>query len=198
MGTNRGPLEIIVAAWPEPDAAAAALAELRAAQKENLIGIVDVATLVVDADGTLRIRETKDMRGRQGAVVGGLVGAGVGLVTGGIGWLLLSGGALGALAARARDGGLPDERLKALGQRMTPSSSALVAVIERTVAADLQRAMAALGAEVVAEAVADEVAEQLGEGAAVAYSSAEVEDGVIVALTPAPRGPATESSPSRA
>ena len=88
---------------------------------------------------------------KKGAVVGGLLGAGLGLITGGVGWLLLGGGAVGALAAKARDGGLSDARLKELGERMTPNSSAIVAVVELTWVADVEREFAAVGADVVRE-----------------------------------------------
>ena len=129
-----------MAAWPDPDAAGQALRELKQAKREHLIGILDVATLVVDDEGKLRIKDTKDRGAGEGAVIGGVLGAALGLIIGGLGWLLVGGGVIGALAARARDGGLPDARLRELGDRMTPNSSAIVAVIEdRRWVADLQR-----------------------------------------------------------
>jgi uncharacterized membrane protein len=182
MATAGAPIEIVVVVWPEPEVAAEALAELRDASGERL---VDVAALVVDGDGKLRLWDTKDLREGGGAVVGGLLGAALGLLTGGTGWLLLGGGAVGALAAEARVAGVPDDRLEALGERMTPGSSVLVAVVDRGWSAELQQTMAGTGAEVVAEAVAQEVAGQLAQEAAVAYASAEVEGDVVAARTPA-------------
>src|SRR5262245_26579901 len=65
------------------------------------------------ADGKIRFVETKDMSATQGAKLGGLTGAVVGIIAGPIG--LIGGGALGAgagaLAAKLRDSGFPDAEL---------------------------------------------------------------------------------------
>jgi len=183
MSGRDGPVDLVVAAWPDPDAAGQALQELKQAKREHLIGIVDLATLVVDAEGKLRIKDTKDMGTGEGAVIGGLLGATLGLITGGLGWLLVGGGVIGALAARARDGGLPDARLRELGDRMTPNSSAIVAVIEHRWVADLQRDVADRGAEILTEVIGEDLAEQLGHGSAVAYSAGEVEGDVVATRT---------------
>jgi uncharacterized membrane protein len=196
MGTTDVPVELVVAAWPDAESAGEAMQELREAKKEHLIGIRDAATIVVDEDGKMRIRDTKDMGGGKGAVIGGVLGAGLGLITGGVGWLLLGGGAVGALAAKARDGGLPDERLKELGARMTPNSSAIVAVIEHRWVADFERDMEAQAADVVRAAVGNDLATQLSEGSAITYSAADVEGDVLATreTVPQPR-PSEEAAP---
>jgi uncharacterized membrane protein len=134
---------------------------LREDERERRRGIVDVALLVLDAEGTLRVTDTRNMSAGKGAVVGGLLGAAVGLVTGGVGWLLVGGGAVGALARKARDGGIPDDRLRTLGERLTPGSSAVVVVVEGEGVAQLERDLVEQGADVVREAVAEDVAAQL-------------------------------------
>ena len=195
MSGPQAPVELLVAAWPDATAAGAALEELRAAKEEHLIGIVQAATVVVDADGKLRITDTKDMGPGRGAVVGGLLGAGLGLITGGVGWLLLGGGAIGALAAKARDGGLSDDRLRELGQRMTPNSSAIVAVVELTWVADVEREFASVGADVVRESVEEDLAAQLSAGSAIAYSATEADDDVVAARTVVPGARAESGGP---
>jgi uncharacterized membrane protein len=195
MSGPQAPVELLVAAWPDATAAGAALEELRAAKEEHLIGIVQAATVVVDADGKLRITDTKDMGPGKGAVVGGLLGAGLGLITGGVGWLLLGGGAIGALAAKARDGGLSDDRLRELGQRMTPNSSAIVAVVALTWVADVEREFASVGADVVRESVEEDLAAQLSAGSAVAYSATEADDDVVAARTVVPGARAESGGP---
>ena len=186
MSGPKAPVELLVAAWPDASAAGEALEALEEAKKEHLVGIVQAATVVVDADGKLRIKDTKDMGPKKGAVVGGLLGAGLGLITGGVGWLLLGGGAVGALAAKARDGGLSDARLRELGERMTPNSSAIVAVVELTWVADVEREFAAVGADVVRESVEEDLVAQLSDGSAVSYSAAEVEGDVVATRTVVP------------
>jgi uncharacterized membrane protein len=195
MSGPQAPVELLVAAWPDATAAGRALEELRAAKKEHLIGIVEAATVVVDADGKLRITDTKDMGPGKGALVGGVLGAGLGLITGGVGWLLLGGGAIGALAAKARDGGLPDDRLRELGERMAPNSSAIVAVVELTWVADVEREFASVGADVVREAVEQDLIAQLNDGSSVTYTAAEVEaEGDVVAARSVAPGVRAESS----
>ncbi|MGZ4537478.1 MAG: DUF1269 domain-containing protein [Blastococcus sp.] len=194
MSAQHGPVELLVAAWPDAATAGNALDELRAARRQHLIGIRQAATLVVDADGRLRITDTKDMTPGRGAVIGGVLGAGLGLVTGGVGWLLLGGSAIGALAAKARDGGLPDDRLRELGERMTPNSSAIVAVVELTWVADVEREFAELGADIVREALEQDLLEQLDAGAAVAYSATEVDGDVIAARAVVPAQRAGETT----
>jgi uncharacterized membrane protein len=150
--------------------------------------------VVVDAEGKLRITDTKDMGPGKGAIVGGVLGAGLGLITGGVGWLLLGGGAIGALAAKARDGGLSDDRLRELGERMTPNSSAIVAVVELTWVADVEREFASVGADVVRESVEEDLVAQLSDGSAVSYSAADVEGDVVAARSVVP-GARAESGP---
>ena len=195
MGSKDAPVELVVAAWPDAAAAGQAMRELREAKKERLVGIRDAATVVVDAEGKMRIEDTKDMGAGTGAVVGGILGVGLGLITGGVGWLLLGGGALGAFTAKAQDGGMPDERLKELGERMAPNSSAIIAVIEHTWAVDVERDLAAIDAEVVREAIGEDLAAQLGEASAVIYSAAEVEGDVVAARTAVPATREPEPTP---
>jgi uncharacterized membrane protein len=181
MSAEHGPVELLVAAWPDARTAGTALEELRAARKQHLIGVRQAATIVVDAEGKLRITDTKDMTAGRGAVIGGVLGAGLGLMTGGVGWLLLGGSAIGALAAKAKDGGLPDDRLRELGERMTPNSSAIVAVVELRWVADVEREFAELGADIARETLKQDLIEQLDAGSAVAYSAGAVDGDVVAA-----------------
>lgn len=188
MGAEHGPVEILVAAWHDPDAAERVLRELREAEHEHLISVVDAATLVLDDEGALRITETKDIGARRGAVLGGLVGAGVGLLTGGVGWLLLGGGAVGALAARARDRGVHDQRLVAIGEQLTPGSSALVAEVELTAVADLEQQLSEAGAAVVREALEEELAAELRDER-IAAPRSENDVSVVATRIPTPQNP---------
>jgi uncharacterized membrane protein len=196
MSTHQVPVELVVAAWPDVDAAGRALDELRAAKQEHVIGIVEAATIVVDAQGKLRITDTRDMGPGKGAVVGGLLGAGLGVITGGVGWLLVGGSAVGALAAKARDGGLPDDRLRELGEQLAPNSSAIVAVIEHSWVAEVERELASAGADVVREAVEADLAAQLRAGSAVAWTATTDVDGDVVATRATAPGHPAETGPA--
>ena len=76
------------------------------------------------------------------------------------------------------DGGFSDARLKKLGEGLTPNSSAIVAVIEYTWVADVERAMAEAGADVVTEGLSADIAKQLSEGGQVAYTLTESDVGL--------------------
>jgi uncharacterized membrane protein len=154
------PLQAVVAAFPNEEGASRALEQLRAMDKE-LIGVRQAAVLVRDGDGHLRIRESHHV-GR-GAVLGGVAGAVVGLIAGPVGWVAAGGAAVGALAARLRDSGFPDERLREVGEALTPGTSALVAVIEHRWESRVEDELRAAGARYATEAVKADIAAQLDE-----------------------------------
>src|SRR6266699_1855412 len=64
-------------------------------------------------------------------------------------------------AAKLRDSGFPDERLKMLGKALTPGTSAIIAVIEHRWVAEYEQALAEYGADVVTQAVEASIAAQL-------------------------------------
>jgi len=174
------PVEIIVAAFQDPNGASAALEELKQAKKQGLIKIEDAAILVKDADGKLRIKETADMGGGKGAVIGGVVGGVVGLLAGPIGWVALGGAVIGGLAAKLHDGGFSDARLKQIGASLKPGSSAIIAVIDHTWVAEVERQMQQAGADTVTASLSADIPKQLEAGKDVAYSAVSTSEGVAV------------------
>ena len=180
------PVQVVVAAFNDPNGASQAYQRLKAAKKQHFIALQDVAVLTMDAEGKLHIKETKDMSAGRGFFVGTLVGGAIGLLTGGIGWIALGGGALGAMAAKLRDGGFPDERLKELGSALKPNTSAIVAVIEHTWVADLEKELAQAGAQMVTESLKADIAQQLAAGGSVMYSMADTGDAVVAGRTVVP------------
>ena len=174
---SEAPVQLIVAAFQDEDGAKNALKELKAAKKEHLIKIDNAAIIRKDEKGKVHIKETKDMGGGKGAVIGGVVGAAIGILTGGAGLVLAGGGALiGGLAAKLRDSGFKDERLKKVGEGLTPGSSAIVAVIEHKWVPELEKEMQEAGADVLTEAISADIAAQLETGGEVSYSALSTED----------------------
>ena len=166
------PVQLIVAAFQDEDGAEQALQELKAAKKEHLIKIENAAVIRKDENGKVHIKETKDMGGGKGAVIGGIVGAAIGVLTGGVGLAVVGAGALvGGLAAKLRDGGFKDDRLRTLGESLTPGSSAIVAVVDHVWVAELEKELQEEGAQVLTEAISADVAAQLAAGREVAYSA---------------------------
>ncbi|HEX2516879.1 MAG TPA: DUF1269 domain-containing protein [Chloroflexota bacterium] len=163
------PVQVIVAAYPTPDGAARRMAELQEARKEGLVGIIDMAVVVKDGEGKLKITNSR-RRSTRGLVTGGVVGGLVGLLAGPVGWVALGGGAIGALAGKVRGAPLKRE-LQDLGESLTPNSSAIVAVVEHTWVTDLQRQLAAEGAQVVHDELKADIAAQLEAGGSVLYTA---------------------------
>jgi uncharacterized membrane protein len=156
------PVELVVAAFTDEGGAGKALKQLKEAQKDRLVGIRDAAVLHRDEQNKLHISETGDMSGGKGAAIGGVIGAAVGLITG-PGALITgaAGAAIGGLAAKLRDSGFPDERLREIGASLKPGTSALVAVIEHTWVLQVEQDLREFGAQVVTEAVKADIADQL-------------------------------------
>lgn len=173
------PLQIIVAAFQEEDAADQALKALKEAKREKLISIDNAAVIKKDDDGKLHIKETADMGGGKGAGVGALVGGAIGLLAGPLG--VAAGGALGAavggMTAKLYDGGFKDDRLRQIGTSLEPGTSAIIAVIEHRWVAELERELAEEGADVTTAALAADIAEQLQKGGEVSYTAVSGEEG---------------------
>ena len=165
------PIQIVVAAFNSHDGASQALDQLKKAQSGGLVKIDSVAVLTKDADGKLDIKEPTDWGGGRGAVVGGVTGAALGLLAGPVGWGIGLGALVGGLAAKLRDSGFSDERLRQLGGSLKPSTSALVAVVEHRWVADLQKQLASAGADTLTEEIGADIARELEAGRDVAYSA---------------------------
>src|SRR5512136_357477 len=165
------PVQVVVAAFKDENAAGEALKALKQARNQGLIKIVDAAVLRKDEKGKLHIKETADMGGGKGAVIGGVAGGVIGLLAGPVGWAVLGGAVIGGLAAKLHDGGFKDERLKKLGEGLGPGNSAIVAVVEHTWVREVEKQMAEAGADVVTEQISADIAKQLQAGGEVALTA---------------------------
>ena len=172
------PIQLIVVAYKDENAAKAALKSLKQAQKEKLIKIENAAVLHKDAKGKLHVKETADLGGKQGAALGGVAGAAIGVIAGPALLVPAAFGALvGGLTAKLRDTGFSDERLKKLGEGLKPGSSAIVAVVEHTWVDQVQQALASEEADVFTESLSSDISEQLDAGHQVAYTAIASEHG---------------------
>lgn len=173
------PVQVIVAAFQDEKAANEALKALKQAKGQGLIKIENAAVLRKDAKGKLYIRETNDMGGGKGSVLGGVAGAAIGLLAGPALVVPAAVGALvGGLTAKLRDGGFQDARLKTIGEGLKPGSSAIIAVVEHTWVKQVEAAVTEAGAQVVTESIAADIAGQLEAGQEVAYSVIASQQGV--------------------
>ncbi len=92
------------------------------------VSIHDAAVVVRTPDGRLELHQSRELSAGEGAVAGGSVGLIVGLLVGGP----VAGALLGIVAGGAwglRDTGIPDGRLRQLGEELTPGRAMLCALV---------------------------------------------------------------------
>ena len=179
MSDNDVPVQVIVAAFQNEEGAEDALTKLKDAKKEQVIDINNAAILRRDEDGKLHVKETRDMSGGKGAAIGGVAGAVAGLLAGPLVLAAGAGALIGGLAAKLRDSGFRDDRLKQLGEALTPGTSALVAVVEHIWVGDAEQMLKLYGAQVTTESVKADIARQLEAGHDVAYTAIATDEGIV-------------------
>ncbi len=176
------PVQVVVAAFNAPDEANEYMEALKQGKKEGLIGIIDAAVVVKDADGKIKITDAKQRRAKgfvTGSVVGGLIGL---IVAPPVAAVAAGGGLIGTLVGQLRGAPLRQE-MKEIGEALTPNSSAIVAVIEHSWVSKLEEAMAAAGARVIRDSIKADIAAQLNAGRNVMYTAgagAEIAGGARV------------------
>ncbi len=164
------PVQVIVAAFNSPEGAGLVMDEIKQGKRDGLIGILDAAVVVKNAEGKLKITDAK-RRSRKGLVTGGVVGGLIGLVLAPPVVAVAAGGSvIGALVGKLRSAPLKAE-MKDLGSALQPNTSAIIAVIEHTWVEKLESALAAAGASLIREAIKTDIAEQLEAGGSVIYTA---------------------------
>jgi len=174
-------IQLVIAAFQDEGGAEAALAALKEAKKEKLLQIKDAAVLRKDAEGKLHVKEIGDMTGTRGAGTGLVVGAALGVLTGGATLAIAGIGAIaGGLAAKLHDSGFRDDRLKKLGESLTPGTSAIVALIgDKKLAGEALKEFRKAGAsDAIVEEISQDIANQLEAGREVAYGAKVSAEGV--------------------
>jgi uncharacterized membrane protein len=83
------------------------------------------------------------------------------VVIGPIGWLALVGTVVGGATGWFRGAGAVDAPLRNVGERLTPGTSALVAVVERERAREVERWFAEGGADLITDLIAAETLAEL-------------------------------------
>src|SRR6266566_7809354 len=96
--------ELIVARFADEAAAKAAYDEIREAEKEGYLLLIDAALVNSDHENRLHIKEEYDMRAGEGALFGAAIGGILGLIGGPLGLIVggAAGAAIGAATAEAR------------------------------------------------------------------------------------------------
>ena len=158
-----GPVDLIVAAFPEEGKADEVLKSLKKLDKEGIIDILNAAVLIKDKDGKAKMKETQDVDAKRGAVFGAIAGGLLGLLGGPPGVVLgaAAGATAGGVAAHKIDMGFSDDSLEEIQAGLQPGSSAVIALIEHEWVDRILAELDKFGAKVFTEVLKEEVAEQL-------------------------------------
>jgi uncharacterized membrane protein len=114
------------------------------ALRERDIKIIDAAVVTRLESGRVELHQTHQVAAGEGVVAGGTVGFVAGMLLGGpIGGALL--GMLGGGIWGARDTGVPDERLRELGESLAPGGALLCALVPPEAAPAAWEALTAYG-----------------------------------------------------
>jgi uncharacterized membrane protein len=156
--------EMMVVAFGDEFKADEVLGTLKQLDVEAAVDLKSAAVVKRDAEGRVRIRETKDFDAKQGAIGGAVAGSLLGLLGGSLLKGAILGAAGGAIVGKGIDMGLNDEYLQSVGESLVPGTSALVALIafER-----VERAMEELdrfeGGTILRHTLSAEVYQQLSD-----------------------------------
>ena len=180
--SKKTPAAIVVAAFDNDAAAQAALNQIKGAKKE--LGLRDAAIVYRDGD-KIKVKETKDMRGGKGAVIGGVLAF---IATGGLAFI---GGALiGGLIAKGHDANLPDKDMKALLAALPEGSDAVLAVVDEASSQAAVDMLASAGATATTINLDAETAARLGAAPVVVEEApAEEEAPAVKKLLPKRKKP---------
>ena len=106
--------------------------------------VVDAVVVTRSESGRVELRQTDQVAAGEGIVAGGTVGFVAGMLLGGpVGGALL--GMLGGGVWGARDTGVPDARLRELGDALAPGGVLLCALVKAVGAAAVREALAPYG-----------------------------------------------------
>jgi uncharacterized membrane protein len=134
MAKKDEPMTIVVARYDDLTGAHRSLEGLKVIRKEQSRGermeIKDAAVLTKNAEGELKVKETKDFGAGKGFVAGAIVGGIIGIAAGPVGWAALGVGILGALGAELRNKGFDEQRIKTMAADMKPNTSAIIVLTE--------------------------------------------------------------------
>jgi len=157
-------IELFVATYATEGGAAEALRDFQAAERAGSIDLIDAAAIVHTPGGKVTFEETADPSGKRWAKRGAIAGGVVGLIfpPSMIASALVGGGA-GGIWGKIRDKGFKDEDLKEIGESLPAGSSAIIAVAEDRMVAQLESALSgyeriarhAVSAEAAAAIVAE-------------------------------------------
>jgi uncharacterized membrane protein len=169
---NETALHLIIAAFGQEVGAEAALKSLKESRDEELVGIQAAVALRKDEQGQIHFKDV-GLTPAKGALGGVVLGAVVGVLTGGAGLALGAIGALvgGLVGRKKQDSRFPADRLNQIAASLEPGSSAIVMVMEPGWVVVVAEELELLGADVLTVDIAADVAAQLEDHGEAAHAA---------------------------
>jgi uncharacterized membrane protein len=121
----------------------------------------NVAVVSRSSKGKLKVKESGDMAGGKGALIGGVMGGILGLMTGPVGWVAIGGAAIGGLLAKKSDPGISNSSLEKLGKGLEKGQAAIVAVVDEAYAEQFTDMFKQMGAQTTLESLDESTVERL-------------------------------------
>jgi uncharacterized membrane protein len=156
-------LELVVKVYDKPGKAEEALAFVHDLHKRRTLKIRNAAILSRDAEGTVTVRDTRDIDPKKGRLLGAITGGLIGLVGGPAGVVVgaLTGAGAGGVASKKIDFGFSDRFLNRLQEHLQPGSEALVVLVEHEFAVPLSESLAQDEGVIVQQPLTDKLVEEL-------------------------------------
>ena len=162
---DNGGVAVLVAVFSEETTASEALKDMEKAKVNEEVYFEDASVIKKDPDGKIHVKETDDTSAGKGAGIGAIIGGVIGLIGGPAGVVVAAGtgAVIGGLMAKG-DAGFRDESLEEVGENLTPSTSALVAITSKGFLDPTQDFLARYEAEVTSHELGEDIAAQWREG----------------------------------
>jgi uncharacterized membrane protein len=114
-----------------------------------------VAMLSKNEKGKIRVKETDDWGGGKGAAAGAIAGAFIPLVG------MLGGAIVGGVAAKLRDGGFPNDKLKQMANDLEPGHSLFVMITEAESASSVEQVLSTAGGQIISHPMGADLTAEL-------------------------------------
>ncbi len=124
------PIELLAIVFQGETRAQEVLDAVDRLHHQGAVDLHNAALITRNAAGQIAIHERNDFTAAEGVTGGAVLGAVIGLLRGKLLGSALLGAGAGYLASKAIDLGFEDSFLKAIGDTLTPNSSALVLAIQ--------------------------------------------------------------------
>jgi uncharacterized membrane protein len=160
-------VHVIAAVYPDQDHAKVTIDMLQQMHRAVTITLLDAAMATKDDQGKIHIKETKELTTRKGARRGAIAAGVFGLIfPPSIIASAVAGGALGALAGRARDTGVKRGPLEEIANQLEPGKAAVIVLAEDESVLPIQHALVGYEGTLITEPLDEETLKALYEAEA--------------------------------